>query len=150
MVALVAILVPVAPVAGQQQTKREVIVRAAEICKHGREAMAIHVRRAGRALEQRMWNTYARHGRRFARVGLRHVRRLNGLRPPPGRYWYDRYVDRARSTLGWVDVAMDAFAEDRFMVARRRTRSAERHRSRAEKAARKYGLRRSCVRFLQA
>jgi len=152
MVAVAAIAVPVTTAPAQEPaTKRATIEHAAEICANGRDAMARHVRRARQAARDGMWNAFARHGRRYARVGLRHVRRLNRLpAPPPGRYWYDRYVDRARSTLKWVNLAMDGYAERRFRVATRRLRRAARHRSRAEKAAREYGLRGVCVQLLEA
>ena len=139
------------PAQAQQMTKREVIVRMAEICKHGREAMATHVRRAETALRQRRPVAFARHGRRWARAGMRHLQRMRDLREPrPGNFWLERYMDRTRGMFGWVDLAMDAYAERRYLLSRRRTRRAERHRERAQKAAREYGLRRVCVRFLEA
>lgn len=148
---LIAVAAPALPAHAQQMTKREVIVRMAEICKHGREAMAKHIRRAQTALKQRRPIAFARHGRRWARVGMRHLQRMRALREPrPGNFWLERYMDRTRGTFGWVDLAMDAYAERHYLLSQRRNRRAERHRERAQKAARKYGLRKVCVRFLEA
>jgi hypothetical protein len=135
--------------AAQEQTKREVIVRSAEICKHGREAMRPHVRRALLALAQERPNAFVREGRRYARIGLRHVLRLRALEPPPSRYHYLRFVARSRSFFGWTELALDAFDAGRSGIAERRNRRADRHRERAESSARKYGLRRACIRFLE-
>jgi hypothetical protein len=147
--ALAASAVPLTGASAQEQTKHEVIVRSAEICKHGRTAMKKHVQRAARALEGRRWNAFARHGRRYARVGIRHVQRLRALRPPPSRFHYLRFVARSRSFFGWIDLASDAFADRRFDLAKRRNRIAARHASRAQSSARKYGLRPACVKFLE-
>ena len=149
-VALAASAVPLTSAAAQEQTKHEVIVRSAEICKHGRAVMKKHVRRAARALNQQKWIAFARHGRRYARVGIRHVLRLRALRPPPSRFHNRRFVGRSRSYFGWIDLAMDAYAEQRFALARRRNRRADRHRDRAQSSARKYGLRRACITFVEA
>ena len=148
-VALAASVLPLTSATAQEQTKHEVIVRSAEICKHGRAAMKKHVRRAARALNRQQWIAFARHGRRYARVGIRHVRRLRTLRPPPSRFHYRRFVARSRSYFGWVDLAMDAYAEQRFALAKRRNRRADRHRDRAQSSAREYGLPRACVTFLE-
>jgi hypothetical protein len=148
-VALAASAVPLTSASAQEQTKHEVIVRSGEICKHGRAAMKKHVRRAVRALEQQRSNAFVRHGRRFARVGIRHVRRLRTLRPPPSRFHYLRFVARSRSFFGWIDLSMDAFDAERLRLVERRNRRADRHRERAESSARKYGLRRACVTFLE-
>lgn len=146
---LAAFAVPLTSAAAQEQTKHEVIVRSAEICKHGRAAMKPHVRRALRALEQQKFNAFVREGRRYARIGIRHVRRLRTLRPPPSRFHYLRFVARSRSFFGWVELAMDAFDAERFEVVKRRNRRADRHRERAKSSARKYGLRRACITFLE-
>ena len=148
-VAVATSAVPLTNVAAQEQTKHEVIVRSAEICRHGRAAMVPHVNRALRAIAQQRWNAFVREGRRYARIGIRHVRRLRTLRPPPSRFHYLRFVARSRSYFGWIDLSMDAFDAGRLGLAERRTRRAHRHRKRAESSARKYGLRRSCVRFLR-
>jgi hypothetical protein len=149
MLTLAASAVPVASTPAHEQTKREVIVRSAEICRHGHTAMETHVRRAVRALRQRRWIAFARHGRRYARVGIRHVRRLRALEPPPSRFHYRRFVARSRSFFGWVELASDAYADERFELAQRRNGRAERHRKRAQRSARRYGLRAACVRFLE-
>jgi len=149
MLALAAIAVPVTAAGAQEQTKREVVARSGEICQHARAAMAKHIRRAARALRRRGWNAYARHGRRYARIGIRHVRRLRKLRPPASRFHYKRFVARSRSALGWIELAMDAYDEERFKLGYKRERRAEGHRERAKRSAREYGLRRACVRFLE-
>lgn len=146
---ILASALPLTSATAQDQTKRDVIVRSAEICKHSSAAVKKHVRRAARALSDRKWTAFARHGRRYARVGIRHIRRLRALRPPPSRFHYRRFVARSRSYFGWVELAMDAYAEQRFTVVKRRNRLAERHRDRAQSSARKYGLRRACIRFLE-
>ena len=139
------------PAAAAPLTKPEVIKRAAEICRHGRDAMARHIRRAAKALAQRRPIAFERHGRRWARAGLRHVTRLRRVREPAvGSFWFKRFVDRSRGTFGWIELAMDALDQRHTRLYERRLARAGRHRERAQKAAREYGLRKVCVRFLEA
>lgn len=146
----VAVAAPAVPAQAQQMTKREVIVRMAEICDNGRDAMAKHIRRAKTALRQGRPIAFARHGRRWARVGVRHLKRMRALREPrPGNFWLERYMDRTRGTFGWVDLAMDAWRGEHYDLYNRRLIRAGRHRARAQKAARQYGLRRACVKFVE-
>jgi hypothetical protein len=146
---LAAFAVPLTSATAREQTKHEVIVRSAEICKHAGDAFEKHLRRAGEAFPQGKWIAVARHVRRYAAVGIRHVRRLRRLDPPPPRFHYRRFVARSRSYFGWIDLAADAYADRRFKLAARRTGRAVRHRERAQSSARKYGLRRVCVTFVQ-
>lgn len=149
VVVVVTVLVTAAPAAAAPLTKPEVIKRSAEICRHADDVMAKHVRRFFRALAQQKWPAVVRHGRRWVRAGLRHVTRIRRLREPrPGNFWFERYLDRSRGMFGWANLAADAFGGRRLRLADRRNDRAVRHRRRAKKAAREYGLKPACTKFL--
>jgi hypothetical protein len=130
-------------------TKEQIRDRSAEICRNGDRAMQPHDDRAMRAANQRDWNAFVRHARRSIRIGRRHIRRLGDLKPPAaGRARYLTFVEQAEVMVRWLDAGVDAIAARRFRRAAARIERAEIHQKRAVRAARRYPLRRACIRFL--
>ena len=133
----------------QAATKQEIIDRSGAICGDALVALAPHIRRMNEAQRQGRLRKFIRHGRRFVRTGRRFQRRLADLRPPPeGRRRYRRFVDQTAIALDWLDSALDALADRRARLARRRSQTAQEHLARARQAARRYGLRDSCIEFV--
>jgi hypothetical protein len=126
-------------------TKREIIDRSAGICRDLNEDAAPHVRRLQRADGRR---EAVRHGRRFIRTSRPYVRDLRELVPPEGARLYRRFVNNTSTALDWLDAAFDAIEARRGRLAKRRAEKAEVHAARAKRAARRYGLRRSCIRYV--
>jgi hypothetical protein len=130
-------------------TKEEIRDRSAEICAHGIEVLKTHTDRADRAGEQGHIRAFIRHTRRALRVFKRHLGRLAELRPPPaGRARYRTFVDEARAAVRWGDLVLDAYAAKRYRLFERRVAELQRHLRRSKRAARRYPLRRVCIKFL--
>ena len=90
-----------------------------------------------------------RHSRRSIRIGRRYLGRLADLNPPPrDRRYYRNFVERTRTMTNWLDAALDALAAGRDRRADRRFDEAERSSAGAKAAARRYGLRRACIRYV--
>ena len=149
-VALVAVwAVALVPVAFGAMTKEEIRDRSAEICAHATAAMKPHSARAERAADRGAMREFLRHARRAVAVARRHVERLAELRPPAaGRRRYRTFVDESRIGIRWGGLAFEAFAAERYSLMNRRIRKLERHAARAERAARRYPLRRACIKFI--
>lgn len=145
--ALAALATPVAM--AQAATKQEIIDRSGAICGDALVALAPHLQRMREAQRQERVRKFIRHGRRLVRTGRRFQRRLGDLRPPAeGRKRYRRFVNNTGTALDWLDGAFDALADRRGRLARRRSQTAQEHLDRARRAARRYGLRDSCIEFV--
>ena len=89
---------------------------------------------------------FIRRGRRLIDELRPPVRELDELSPQSdGRTRYRRFVNNTEETLDWLDAALDALAVGRGNLAQRRADTAVEHAGRARRAARRYGLRQSCI-----
>ena len=146
--ALAALATPAAT-AQDSATKQEIIDRSGAICGDALVALAPHLREMEEAERQGRVRKFVRHGRRLVRTGRRFQQKLADLRPPAeGRRRYRRFVNRTATALDWLDGAFDALADRRGRLARRRAQTAQEHLDVARQAARRYGLRDSCIEFV--
>lgn len=130
-------------------TKQQIIERSAEICANGDRAMQPYDDRSEAAAKRRDRRAFVRNARRSIRIGRRYLARLADLRPPrAGRRHYRNFIDHTRTMVNWADAAVDALAARRYRRADRRSREAERYSARAKAAARRYPLRRACIRYV--
>ena len=130
-------------------TKRQIINRSAEVCANGDRAMQPSDDRAERAARRDDRRAFIRHARESIRVGAPYLRRLADLRPPrSGRRHYRNFVEHTQTMVSWLDAALDALAARRFRRSQRRFQEAERSSARAKAAARRYPLRRACIRYV--
>ena len=130
-------------------TKRQIIERSAEICANGDRAMQPYDDRAERAANRGDRRAFIRHARDSLRIGRRYLARLADLRPPRrDRRHYRDFIDHTRTMTNWLDAGLDALAARRFRTAERRFQEAERSSARAKAAARRYPLRRACIRYV--
>ena len=143
---LVGILALVVPAASAQEplTKRQVIDRSAAICRDLNEDATPHVKRLENADGP---NQVVRHGRRFIRTSRPYVRDLADLTASAGRR-YRRFVNNTDAALDWLAAALNALDARRGALTERRLKKVEDHAARAKRAAKRYGLRRSCVRYV--
>ena len=149
LVAGTAVFAPLANAQTEDElTRGELVDRSGRICSNLQEATIPHVRRMNRAADAGNVNGVVRHGRRFVRTSRPYVRRLGELRPSAERDRYRRFVDNTRTALNWVDSALDALAARRGRLAQRRIETADRHAARAKGAARRYPLKRACIRYV--
>jgi hypothetical protein len=126
-------------------TKRDIIDRSAGICRDLNEAVAPHVRGLNRAEKPR---GVIRHGRRFIRASRPYVRELGDLTPSDGGRRYRRFVNNTDAAVDWLADALDALEARRGRLAQRRAAISGEHAARAKRAAKRYGLRRSCIRYV--
>jgi hypothetical protein len=134
------------PVAAAQEplTKPEIIDASGSICRDLNEDALPHARRLARADGRR---EAIRHGRRFVRTSRPYVRDLADLKPDAGRR-YDRFVDSTWTALDWLDKFLNALEAHRFQLAERRGEKVGDAATRARRAAKRYGLRRSCITYV--
>jgi hypothetical protein len=126
-------------------TKQQVIDRSAGICRDLVDDTVKHVRGMRRADGP---NGVVRHGRRFVRDSRPHVRELRDLPEPSGAVMYRRFVNNTDEALDWLAKALNALEARRGGLAKRRADTSGEHAARAKRAARRYGLRRSCIRYV--
>ena len=131
--------------AQESLTKPQIIDRSAGICRDLNEDVAPHVRRLNRAEKPR---GVIRHGRRFVRTSRPYVRDLAELVPSDGARRYRRFVNNTDGALDLLAAALNALEARRGRLAERRADAAGNRAARAKGAARRYGLRRSCVRYV--
>lgn len=130
-------------------TKRQIIDRSAEICANGDRAMQPYDDRAERAARRGDRRAFIRHARDSLRIGRRYLGRLADLRPPrANRRHYRNFIDRTRTMTNWLDAGLDALAARRGRLAQSRFQEAERFSARAKTSARRYPLRRACIRYV--
>jgi hypothetical protein len=139
-VSALALASPVA-IAQEPLTKEQIIDRSAGICRDLNEDALPHVRRMTRSDSV---NEAVRHGRRFIRTSRPYVRELADLKPSAGRL-YDRFVNNTWTALDWLGEYLDAVEARRGALAERRGEKVGNHAQRARRAAKRYGLRRSCI-----
>ena len=143
---VVFILALAAPAAAAQEplTKPEVVDESGAICRDLNEDALPHAERFSGAETRR---AAIRHGRRFIRTSRPYVRDLADLKPDAGRR-YDRFVNKTWTALDWLDAALNALEARRGNLAERRAEKVGDAATRARRAAKRYGLRRSCIRYL--
>ena len=129
-------------------TKPQIVNRSAAICREMREVAAPHLERAQQAAEQNKPHRYIRESRR-ALDAVREVEPdLSDLVPPTGARKYRRFVRHGRTALKVLDRALDALEQGEIELAQQRRARALEHLARAKRAARRYGLRRPCIRLV--
>ena len=134
--------------AHESLTKQQIINRSTGICREMRDAAAPHLERAERAAEQDHADRFIRESRR-AIDAVREVEPdLSDLVPPTGARKYRRFVRHGRTALLLLDRALDALEQGRTELALSRRAAALEHLDRARHAARRYGLRRPCIKLV--
>jgi hypothetical protein len=144
---MLTLAVPVAS-AGEPLSKQQIVDRSAVICRDMLEAAAPHLRRAREAAEDDELERFIRESRRAIDAVRRVEPDLKDLVPPTGALIYRHFVRHGRTALDLLDAALDALEQRRLRLARERRGSALEHLERARHAARRYGLRRSCIRLV--
>ena len=144
ILSMLAFAAPAAMAQDEPLTKQEIIDQSGGICRDLNEDALPHARRLNRADGV---NEALRHGRRFVRTSRPYVRDLADLKPDAGRR-YDRFVNNTWTALDWLEDALDALEARRGRLAQRRAEKAENFANRARRAATRYGLRRSCIRYV--
>jgi hypothetical protein len=125
-------------------TKPEIIDQSAGICRDLNEDALPHAKRFTEAETRR---AVLRHGRRFVRTSRPYVRDLADLKPDAGRR-YDRFVNQTWSALDWLYALLNAVEANRGGLAERRGEKVGDAAARARSAAKRYPLRRSCIKFV--
>jgi hypothetical protein len=93
-------------------------------------------------------NKVVRHGRRFIRTSRPYVRDLGDLDPAGEGRRYRRFVNNTATALDWLDALINAVEANRGQLAEERAKKVSNHVARARRAAKRYGLRRSCIRYV--
>ncbi len=141
-----ATLVPAMAVAQDDTlSKAEVVDQSADICRALIVDSAPHFEKMRRADGV---NGVVRHGRRFVSASRPYVRDLRDLREPEAAVKYRRFVNNTDAALDWLAAALDALDARRGNLARERADRSDVHAARGEAAARRYGLRRPCIRYI--
>jgi len=126
-------------------TKEQIVNRSAQICSDINEAVAPHLERANQAAEQKNIDRFIRESRRAILSARPYVADLKDLQPPTGARRYRRFVRRGERGLDLLDAALDALEAGRVNLAKGRRDTALEHMRRAKRAAKRYGLRPSCI-----
>jgi hypothetical protein len=129
-------------------TKEQIVNRSAKICSDITEAVEPHLERANQAAEQKNIDRFIRESRRAILSARSYVGDLKDLRPPTGARKYRRFVRQGELALDWLDAALDALEAGHVNRAESRRDTALEHLMRAKRAARRYGLRRPCIRVV--
>jgi hypothetical protein len=135
--------------AQEATTKKEIIQRSAPICRDALDAIQPHLREMDSAQQNNQLRKFIRHGRKLVRRARAYTRQLDELSPQSdGRTRYRRFVNNTFSALDWLDGSFDALASARGRLARKRAEEAVEDTRIARRAARRFGLRQSCVTFV--
>jgi hypothetical protein len=129
-------------------TKPEIIDRSAPICRNLLDAIEPHVENVEEAESEGDWDVVIREGRLAIKASRPHGRELRRLRPETGAHKYKRFIDHARMALDWLERSLDALEDERVELANSRRQTALDHFARAKRAAKRYGLRRSCIKVV--
>jgi hypothetical protein len=129
-------------------TKRQIINRSAPICRDLLDAIQPHIEKLDDATSKGQWDRVIREGRRAIGAARPYGRELRALRPETGARRYGRFLEHARLALTWLERSLDALEEERLELARGRRETALRHFARARRAAKRYGLRRPCIKVV--
>jgi hypothetical protein len=143
VVSTLALAAPAA-IAQESLTKAEIVDESGGICRDLNEDALPHLRRFQQAETRR---AAVRLGRRFVETSRPYVRDLADLKPDASRR-YDRFVNKTWTALDWLDEALDALEARRFRLATRRVEKIGDATFHARRAAKRYGLRRSCIKFV--
>ena len=144
---VVSVLMFAAPVAMAQETltKDQVVARSGAICRDLLDATLPHVRKMRRADGP---NGFIRHGRRFVRESRPYVRDLRDLPEPETAVKYRRFVNNTWEALDLLDKAFNALEAGRGNLAERRANESGDQAQVAKQAAKRYGLRDSCITYV--
>ena len=145
--AIVVLLTSVS-VAEEQLTKNQIINRSAPICSDLLEAIQPHIEKADDARAKQQWDRFVREGRRAISTSRPYGGELRRLLPDTGARRYRRFLNHAREALDRLERALDALEAQRMDLAKSRQQTAQEHFARARRAARRYGLRRSCIKVV--
>ena len=135
-------------VADEDLTKQQIIKRSAPICTDLLEAIQPHIERANDAMAKEQWDRFIREGRRAISTARPYGRELRRLLPETGARRYRRFLNHAREALDRLERALDALEDERLELAKSRRQAAQDHLARARRAARRYGLRRPCIKVV--
>ena len=135
-------------IASETLTKHQVVHRSADICRALLEEIAPHVERADDAMKKGQLDRFIRESRDAVHLARPYANDLEDLRPARAGRRYRRFVDQGEVALDWLDLALDALEAKRVRLARHRNETALDHLARAKRAARRYGLRRACIRVV--
>jgi hypothetical protein len=135
-------------VADEQLTKQQIINRSAPICRDLLDAIQPHIERANDAMAKQQWDRFIHEGRLAISTARPYGSELRRLLPDTGARRYRRFLNHAREGLNWLEGALDALEAERPELAQSRRRTAREHLARARRAARRYGLRGSCIRVV--
>jgi hypothetical protein len=130
-------------------SKQQIINRSGPICRDLLDAIQPHVEKADDARDNAQWDRFIREARRAIAAARPYGQELRSLRPSTGARRYGRFVDHGRAALNWLERGLDALEAERMELAKRRRQIAQEHFQRAKRAARRYGLRRSCIRVVR-
>jgi hypothetical protein len=134
--------------AADDLTKQQIINRSGPICSDLLDAIRPHVEKANEAMAKEQWDRFIREGRRAISSARPYGRELRRLRPETGARRYGRFVDHGRAALNWLERALDALEAQRIELANNRQQTAREHFARAKRAAKRYGLRRPCIKMV--
>jgi hypothetical protein len=144
-----AFAAPVTSVAmADDLTKPEIIERSAPICRDLLDAIQPHVEHVEDAESKAQWDRVIREGRLAIKASRPYGRELRRLRAETGAHKYKRFIDHARVALDWLGRSLDALEEERLELATSRRQTALDHFARAKRAAKRYGLRRPCIKVV--
>jgi hypothetical protein len=135
-------------IANEQLTKQQIINRSAPICRDLLEAIEPHIEKAEAARAKEQWERFIHEGRLAISLGRPYGRELRRLRPETGARKYGRFLDHARAAVDSLERAFDALEAGRTELAARRRETAQEHFRRAKRAAKRYGLRRPCIKVV--
>jgi dsDNA-binding SOS-regulon protein len=139
-----------APAASAEEdlTKQQIVNRSGPICKDLLEAIQPYVEKGDKARAKEQWDRFIRQSRLAISTARSYGSELRRLRPATGARRYGRFLDQARAALNWLERALEALEDERIESATTRQATAQEHFARARRAARRYGLRRSCIKVV--
>ena len=141
-------LVPALAIAEDALTKQQIIKRSAPICRDMLDDSKSHLESADQAAEQDDVEAFIRESRLALDAIQHYVPDLKVLLPPTGERNYRRFMRQGEAALELFDAALDALEESHIQIAEKRRDEALEHVGRARRAAKRYGLRRPCIRVV--
>jgi hypothetical protein len=143
-----ALTAPALVLAEEDLTKQQIIDRSAPICRDFLEAIEPHIEKADAARAKEQWERYIHEGRLAISAARPYGRELRRLQPETGARKYGRFLDHTRAGVDSLERAFDALEAGRAELAARRREAAQEHFRRAKRAAKRYGLRRPCIKVV--
>jgi hypothetical protein len=135
-------------IADEELTKQQIINRSAPICRDLLDATAPHREKADDARAKEQWERFIHQARLAISTARPYGRELRRLRPDTGARKYGRFLNHGRAALTWLDGALDALEDERTELALHRQAIAQEHFKRAKRNAKRYGLRRPCIKVV--